>query len=264
MNTLKTLVAALLFAFGLAAAPASAAPLSPNNWSGFYVGASAAYGWKSNDTTMAVDPSSGAPGLFGPAITNAHIPQSLTVDTKGGLGGFQFGYNWQSGAVVYGAEADLAYGKINGNKSFYAASFGGFPQLTTTHEQSMDWFGTLRARLGYLPTPAVLAYVTGGLAVGRVKASTDVNIPINNGCASSLLCNAGSLEQTRTGWTVGGGMEFAVAAAWTVKADYLYYDLGSATYTLYTTAPTFPGFAELQSTVKFNGHIVRLGVNRRF
>jgi outer membrane immunogenic protein len=142
----------------------------------------------------------------------------------------------------------------------------------------LEYFGTVRGRLGYLVTPTWLAYGTGGLVYGRVKDNTSIS-QSNNDCASfpgdclvSNVFSSGSISDTRTGWTAGGGLEWMFARNWSAKVEYLYYDLGSVTSsgTLVTGAGTFGGIAGTtstvawQSTTKFNGNIVRLGVNYHF
>jgi outer membrane immunogenic protein len=233
-------------------------------WAGFYVGVTAAYTWSTADTAIGLDPNAGSPVLFGAALSGGHIPTSLSSNMNGAAGGLLAGYNWKIGSLIYGVEADIDYGNIRGSSSYSAPAGGGYSVMVTTHEQSMDWFGTLRARLGYLVTPNVLAYATGGLAVGHIKASTEEIRDIPNGCATNSLCTAGSASETRWGWTLGGGLEYAVDERWTVKGEYLYYNLGTVTYSMLTTAPIFPGFIELESSTKFAGHIVRLGVSRSF
>jgi outer membrane immunogenic protein len=128
--------------------------------------------------------------------------------------------------------------------------------------------------LGWLADSNLLVYGTGGLAYGGVKASTGISQVLNGpsaGLATSWNSNSG-ISETRIGWTAGGGFEWMVGPRWSVKAEYLYYDLGRVSYTgLLAEAITIPGFIppnffvnSAQSTVHFNGNIVRLGLNYRF
>lgn len=143
-------------------------------------------------------------------------------------GGVHVGYNWQTGLFVYGGEAD--FGAINLKAS--TASNGVFPfpflgtQYTVTESVKADWLATIRGRLGVLVTPQVLLYVTGGAAFTKFEFSSaysdnaiDVSFPGGTG--------SGSKSQFRTGWTVGGGAQWALTASWSIRAEYLYADFGS-------------------------------------
>jgi outer membrane immunogenic protein len=157
------------------------------NWSGVYVGATIGYGWSSSaheDT-----------GLFIPAF-----------DMDGVVGGVTLGVNRQVGRIVYGLEADFSGSGIKGNST---SVFCGGSCVT-----ELEWFGTIRGRLGVTMSPTLL-YITGGLAYGRLSAS------IGNPVVSS-----GS--STEFGWTVGAGVEHAFNRHWSIKAEYLYVDLGSS------------------------------------
>jgi outer membrane immunogenic protein len=105
----------------------------------------------------------------------------------------------------------------------------------TSCETRNDWLGTVRGRLGYA-FDRFLPYVTGGLAVGGVKTS---------------VAGFGDSSDTKAGWTVGGGIEAAIAGPWTAKVEYLYVDLGSSD-------------TVLGSSADFRTNIVRAGLNYRF
>jgi outer membrane immunogenic protein len=238
-----------------------AAPAS--SWTGFYIGGNAGYGWSDGPITL----SNGDPDFFGPAIfPDRAIPAKLNTNPRGFIGGAQAGYNFQSGQWVYGVETDIQYANINGTGSL-TTDLGAaplfYPVLATTQQEKLDWFGTLRARLGFTPTPQLLAYVTGGLAYGHASASTNVTIPPPDPSCPLLngFCSAGSAAKTMAGWTVGAGAEYAIARNWTVKAEYLYYNLGRQDYRLQSLNDPTQGAT---STAEFSGNIVRLGVNYRF
>jgi len=146
--------------------------------------------------------------------------------TSGALAGGTLGYNWQMGQAVFGVESDIDWSNIRGS-----AVCGAF----TTCETKNDWLGTVRGRFGYA-FDRVMPYVTGGLAVGDIKSS---------------VVGVGSTHDTKAGWTVGGGVEAAIAGPWTAKVEYLHVDLGRSD-------------AILGSTTKFNTNIVRAGLNYRF
>jgi outer membrane immunogenic protein len=128
---------------------------------------------------------------------------------------------------VAGLEADLDYSNLQKTDAATGAPYvGGI--LTTTVATSLDWFGTVRGRLGVLPVDNVLLYATGGLAYGSLRTTTTgSNISPFNCDGGHIYCATGSTSGISVGWTVGGGIEYAFARNWTVKAEYLYLDLGN-------------------------------------
>ncbi len=183
------------------------------DWTGAYIGLNAGGGFG----TFKLSPTSGGGSGF-------------DLSAGGFLGGIQAGYNWQSGQLVYGVETDFQGSDV---KASFSTGGG-------TLETKIDWFGTLRARLGYTPVDRFMVYGTGGLAYGHEKISSG---PI-------------SLSKTRTGWTVGAGAEYALNTNWTIKSEYLYTDLGKATFT------TGGGGGGIDVKAPF--HTVRIGVNYKF
>ncbi|MGH6869050.1 MAG: outer membrane protein, partial [Methylocella sp.] len=129
-------------------------------------------------------------------------------------------------------------------------------------------------RLGFTITPTFLAYGTGGLAYGGVNSRVaifqqDVVAPVSN--FNAPYSSFGSLSNSRVGWTAGGGLEWLFAPNWSVKVEYLYYDLGTATFALSPLTNTFTsrrgGVAWSSSPfakTRFNGNIVRAGLNYHF
>jgi outer membrane immunogenic protein len=157
--------------------------------------------------------------------------QTGNFDLSGGLVGGTAGYNWQTGSWVFGLEGDLDWSNINGN-----TFLGCVPGCKTTN----NWLGTARARVGYA-FDRILPYVTGGLAVGEVQADVDgINVATN----------------TNTGWTAGAGVEYAITNNWSVKAEYLYVDLGN-----FNCGVVCGGNPD---NVSFRSHIARGGINFRF
>jgi len=147
------------------------------------------------------------------------------------------------------------------------------PVITTAQDSNLNWLGTLRGRLGVLPTPVSLFYVTGGLAYGHTAASTTTTVPtvtfptvppsISRCPDLNGFCSTGSSSKTRAGWTIGGGLEYAFGQNWSAKLEYLYYDLGRESYLTVTQANVVPT-AVMQADAKFAGHIARVGINYRF
>lgn len=238
------------------------APGAFYDWTGFYVGLHGGYGWGSSSTSIAAL----EPTVIGPAQQNGTLPTSMSPRANGFLGGLQAGYNWQSGRTVVGVEADIAYASMHGDDVFAVGVIGLYPAATTTQSNKITWLGTLRPRLGFLVTPSTLVFATGGLAYGGVKTSTNIDVIDVFGCpAGNVMCAVGSASKTKVGWTLGAGFETALDAHWSAKVEYLYFDLGSVSYPLVSTATfAFGGTETMRAEAKFKGQIVRLGLNYRF
>ena len=256
-------------------------------WCGWYVGANVGGTWGGDPVNVVTTPVTsfgGSPGIIAThgAPAAASATGSLGGNKAGFIGGGQVGYNWQSGFWVGGIEADIQGVAQSGSLSGTGLAFvgpgsgaTGTPDNTTfTGSKSLDYFGTLRGRLGFTATPAFLVYATGGLAYGGVSTSaafTTVNSAYPGIGLASTWGAGGSTSSTRAGWTVGGGLEWMFAQRWSVKGEYLYYDLGSVTYALgQSGSVVLPGFGGAGSqwftnastaSTKFNGSIARIGVN---
>jgi outer membrane immunogenic protein len=240
----------------LAAPPYLAPSLAPYSWTGFYVGGNAGYSWGSGDFTY----NESAFGAWG-------LPTSISTskDLDGAIGGLQTGYNWQFGnAWVAGLETDFQWSGEKASTSFsdpYTNSFEG-GVISGNINSKLLWFGTVRGRVGVLATPAILIYTTGGLAYGRVETSGTITDTWTGLGPYTATWSFGHSE-TRTGWTVGGGVEGAIMnSPWTWKVEYLYMDLGSIGGSGYESDPNFTG--SYNWTTKFTDNIVRFGVNYRF
>ena len=239
-----------------AKAPAIA---SVYNWTGFYVGGNA--GWIWNKSGATITPGNGAAQtFFTPTIDVAPF---LPLSSNAFIGGGQAGYNWQVDPTwVVGVEADI---QGTGLKTTAVRPGPDDPSRIMTATEKLDWFGTLRGRIGVTPWDRGLLYVTGGLAYGHVNVSTALTRPgfggaAGNGCGGANNCQAGSATDTRFGWTVGAGFEWAFHQNWSVKGEYLYYDLGSLSYRM--TDPFFP--AVFNASADFKGSIARAGINYRW
>lgn len=263
-------ILAVIAATGLlgGAGTATAADLSPHsytkampvdpgyNWSGFYIGLNAGYGTGSAPTSLDLNPVEQL--LIRPGVDN---PLPATLHPEGFGGGGQAGFNFQSGSIVTGIEADLNYANLRKTDTATGAPMGG-GILSTTVATSLDWFGTVRARLGVLPVNNVLLYATGGLAYGDVRTTTiGSNLPAINCVGIHVYCTAGTTSGISVGWTAGGGIEYGFARNWTLKAEYLYLDLGNRSVTF---ADQGVVGSALTATSGFTAHIARGGINYRF
>jgi outer membrane immunogenic protein len=242
---------------------ASSLPPATYNWSGFYAGFNAGYGWGAHDVDFTP---ANAGGLF--FFTNGLDPGSISAKAAGGLVGGQIGYNWQwNRDWVAGLEADIDWAAINGHGSAgLPAIFGIGGGIINTAEQRLTSIGTVRGRLGYAVDNTLLFYATGGFAYGKTTLNTSavgITVAGTSPCGPVGLCSAASSTQWAVGWTAGAGVEWALTSAWSLKGEYLYYDLGSRSQTLFdpADAPPPPTF---NSAAAFRGNIVRVGLNYHF
>jgi outer membrane immunogenic protein len=228
-------------------------PIPIYSWTGFYVGGNVGYGWGNADTFVNPLPTA--------AIFVNLLPQTLSPDPKGVIGGVQAGYNWQAGKFVVGVEADIQGSDVNGNVSVNPiiqnnnTPFPGAGFLAS--HQRLDWFGTARLRAGFTPVDRLLLYVTGGVAYGDVDYSAQTDFrPVGTEQYPAAF------SRTKVGWTAGGGAEWAFAQNWSAKVEYLYMDLGSES-TIANPVPPLPPF-QVGYSWKTQEQIVRVGVNYKF
>jgi outer membrane immunogenic protein len=201
-------------------APPPAAPgygpaaYTPFTWSGFYLGLQAGYGWGTTDASA---------GLLGGGPATA-----FSYDTGGFLGGLHAGFNWQSGSLVLGLESDIEGTGIDGS---------GVGSLGGGHATTIDWQGSLRGRIG-LASGSALFYLTGGLAYGGVTVEQSAGPGF-----APFVQNS----DWRTGWTAGGGVEYAISRSMTARLEYRYTDLGNATF---SNAGVFDSSDVTQSAIR--------------
>jgi outer membrane immunogenic protein len=268
--------------FGALIMPAMAADVAPYyrappplpvwGWTGFYIGANAGWIGSTGNSLNNTGTDTGGRGL-GTDLAAGAIPSSVNLRENGFMGGGQVGYNWQIGpSWLWGIEAD--FGGVVGAKTSTTATFlgagrGGILPLATVYNRELDTLGTVRGRLGFLFTPNLLWYATGGLAYGQTKAGVAFVCAL---CGPPSGTEGGTVAQspnTSIGWTLGAGVEWRFAPAWSVKAEYLYVDLGSQsntiTYTYSQSAPKLPPFVStLTSNVNERDNLVRMGINYNF
>ncbi len=241
-----------------------AAALAPvSTWTGFYIGGNLGSGFdrgKSGISATTTDPTL-APALAA-LLAAGSYPGLLSPSGKGVIGGGQVGYNWQLATqALIGLEADFQGSGIKGSADQIMSPV--FDMTTTDVSKSIEWFGTVRGRVGYLVAPQWLLYATGGFAYGQTKTSfstTDLTV----GCVpgpGGTLCGAGASSNLRTGWTAGGGVEAQLTPNWSIKGEYLYVDLGASTSSI--PMSTIPAIVFSMSTA-FREQIARVGFNYRF
>ena len=252
-------------------------------WTGLYLGINAGGTWSSSSSvdtdTANLDPGNGLGGETEANITSAALATASVSDsTSGFIGGGQIGYNFQFyNSWVAGIEADIqGIAESSGaHLVFSQGAIAGFPanpidqNLASSRRQ--DYLGTVRGRLGFTITPTFLVYGTGGLAYGQTNSSTSITQIVENDAVNlpNHYSSFGSISNSRVGWTAGGGGEWLFLPNWSLKVEYLYYDLGSVSYGLSplqnfnTTGTLFTSGAPFART-SFRGNIVRAGLNYHF
>jgi outer membrane immunogenic protein len=257
-------------AFGALIMPAIAADVAPYyrspppvwGWSGFYIGANAGWVGSSGQTITNTGTDSGTGGLGGGLLAGA-IPGTVNVSNSGFMGGGQVGYNWQIGPNwVWGIETDLDGASAKSSTTVAFAGSPAFGPFTTVYNSQLSVFGTLRARLGFLVTPNFLLYGTAGLAYADYKLGTAAVCPTFSQPCEGQPGTVDQISNWSFGWTAGAGVEWKFAPDWSVKAEYLYVDLGTQSDTI--TYEYGIHLSSLTSTVNEHDNIVRVGVNYMF
>ena len=285
-------------------------PPPPPMWTGFYAGLNAGYGFGVNSGASVTNGSGTylpAAPAWNPARTYTAATNGVgfatsgnaVLDQNGFIGGGQVGYNFQfMDRYVVGFEADIQGTTISGGGNTQGvgtdalrsmtlaapiapAGHFGYSAGSTAVNAGIDWLGTVRGRLGYLVTPRLLVYGTGGLTYGDVYATTTTEATrslYNLGGAfqgDQPFYGTGSQSSTRVGWNAGGGFEWMLSPNWSAKVEGIYYDLGSmnvstgavagANALIMRLAGGVPAAATAgNADVRFNGIIARAGLNYHF
>ena len=253
-------------------AKAPTVPVEVVNWTGLYIGGNFGYSWGRANSDFTFTPT-------GSTTTTSNNKQ----DIRGVLGGGQIGYNWQNSAFVYGLEADFQgadqkgriisldtnAGDVKNAGGGVGCTIGGTStpcpnSITSTLGQTLEWFGTVRGRVGYLVAPYGMVYGTGGLAYGRVKSNFLSVEPDGETDVSHWA-------ETRVGWSAGAGIEAMLLGGWTWRLEYLHVDLtrnGSTNSTLFHsgffTPPPGIVVGNFAINTRATDEIVRVGLNYIF
>lgn len=260
---MKTLLGGVSFAALSSSAPAaemavkapppSQAPVY--SWTGFYGGLHGGAGWSAHgDGTVTQQDLT---GVIPPSVLTAPF-------TALGFGGVQVGYNWQlPDRWIVGLETDISastHSETNGQLVVPGLG-GGVNNINVV--RGFDWFGTMRARAGYLYSPAMLVYATGGVAYGHMR--NDLNqsfvffpagVPNQN-----FAANAAS---TGAGWTVGGGIELAIDRKWSMKLEYQYLAFNDSLTTVNVVTGAKVNAAYFGQLPDSSAHTVQVGLNYHF
>lgn len=227
------------------------APTCDFSWTGFYIGGRAGYGW-SGDTDFRIE------GRPNDALFPFHVnPGHQGLDPDGFIGGGQIGFNWQFGKwFVVGAEADFSGSTMDDDSTRLHFVPEDGADVAVHASQDINWFGTVRGRIGVVPCCKLLVYGTGGFAYADVDESASLAFPSGGAFYSA------SRSSTDTGWTAGGGLEYAISRHWTVKVEYLFVDVGDHSATGFSH-PAVPPFTT-RDTWDTQFHTVTGGINFKF
>ncbi len=277
---------AALLAFGMTGAMAEEMAVPPSQfitarvpylaWTGFYVGINGGFALGNSSVAFAPkDPAALAGTCGGGGAPKGQCITSVDFRRDGAVAGGQFGYNWQVNSQwLIGAEADYQWSNLDGSAS---SSFrlGNVGATNTVASQTVDSFGTVRARAGVLLAPPLLLYGTGGFAFGQVHENLRVPAVTTNflsaggfsyACTIGTACFAGSRSQTLFGWSAGAGAEYAITTNLIFRAELLYVHLSAPTATATATGVT-AGTAPASIAAGFSPvyfAVMRAGLNYRF
>jgi opacity protein-like surface antigen len=229
---------------------------APYDWSGFYIGFTAGGSWGSFNPRSATTGLGYFPSGSMTAAVNA-LGSSQAIDPVGYAVGAEIGYNHQLGSLLLGVEADVQGLKLgdqaNGISPYPFVPPGFFFQ--SQQYATANWMLTLRPRVGFV-YDNLLIYGTGGLALTTLQS--DQLLADNN-----FMLEGGKLQSARLGYSVGGGVEYALSASASLKVEYLFnhFDRTAAVTVANNLAPYFP--ATFAQSVDLDANIVRLGLNYR-
>ncbi len=241
-------------------------------WTGFYLGVNGGYGSSAGKGTATANAFDDDSRTTPPGFVFSN-PAPVSFDRSGGFAGGQIGYNWQQDDhLVFGIEADLQRAGISGSaktRSVADINLNGQPDVITnvTANSSLDWFGTVRGRVGYTFDRALI-YATGGLAFGgawRLDGSVNDSVTNSTNFRGFQTTASAKSDDTHVGFALGGGLEYALTSAWSLKAEYQYIDLGSSNLGTQVANPSpndggsETGFGSLK--VDHTYHTARVGLN---
>ena len=214
-------------------APAMVAAMPAWNWSGFYIGGQVGYQWSDDDHSVTA---TGVPGFgtFGPFL----------FESDGAVYGGHAGFNWQAGQWVFGIEGDYEGSNVEGDGTFFPTG------LSSTFNLEQKWQASLCGRLGWVAWDRALIYATGGVAWAKFSNSGTFD-------TGGATITEGSSD-TVNGWTIGGGIEWAMWQNWSARIEYRYTDFDSFSFTSTNFAPA------VVTTDDLTFHTVRVGLSWRF
>jgi outer membrane immunogenic protein len=224
-------------------APLAPVPYTSYNWTGFYLGGEAGGAWATSQSTNIT----GATSFPAGTVQNP-------INYSGILGGFYGGANYQFSQFVVGIDGDYTWASLLGTGTDISTVNGHINE----HTDHINWIGTVTGRVGYAVNNWLL-FAKGGWAwAGFAGNSTEYN------AAGTTVVDVGSASSTRSGWTVGGGVEYGLAPHVTAKLEYDYVDFGTANFssTDVTVATGVVNIFQRSATSSLN--MVKVGLGYKF
>jgi outer membrane immunogenic protein len=215
------------------------APTPVYNWSGLYIGAHVGGSWADQSSTIAA--------IAPPLLTLGSV---IRDEPSGFLGGAQAGINFQFSNIVLGVEADWSWSNADDTTDTTTLLAG----TVVRGSAEIKWFATATGRLGFAANN-VLLYVKGGGAWMDVDYTASALV-------GGVLVATSTINDTRTGWTVGGGIEYGFSPNWSAKIEYNYLDFGSERYAF--AAGAGAGAITASADIDTRVHLVKGGINYRF
>jgi outer membrane immunogenic protein len=236
------------------------------NWTGFYAGVDGGAVFDSSPATViAAGEGLQQTGVHSWAAYPYYLPGTAVMNASGFAGGGHVGWNYQFSnfsRIVAGIETDALVFAGNGGHTSTFVTPGLNPSVAQIG-RAMPWAGSARARIGFLITPTLLVYGTGGAAFGAANVNEYAY-----GSALAATQVPGAAGRIYGGWAWGGGVEWAFANNWTVRAEYLNANLGTHTASFpgfaYGTVPQFPVPQQFLAEVPMRANVVKLGVSFHF
>jgi outer membrane immunogenic protein len=246
-------IAALVFAGGpaLAADFALKAPVyaPAYSWQGCYAGFNGGGVWNSTSYNIGYN----NPGFQAASFVAGAVPTYYSENVSSGILGGQAGCNLQSGWFVYGVEGDAEWVNHTGSDAIntHAPGFApGFGIVT----QKLESISTIRARVGYA-LDHLLLYGTGGIALGNTNDFYRFAFPATNSLYENTYSN------TRNGWTLGAGAEYAFGYNWSAKLEGLWYHLDGTAFQAGELQIGPPGAAHIVTANPDTGWTLKVGLN---
>lgn len=254
------------------------APVPVFSWTGVYLGIGGGVGWGNKEYTWDQDATLVA---IAAQMGGFNAPFPLLGGTQGshpisgGFFGGQLGANWQAGWAVFGIQADAHWADIEGHGSCFDTGIFQTIGLSFSCNDKVSSFGTVTGRVGAAIDRALI-YAKGGWAWESGQHTLNATLPasiINDNGPQALvsgITGTSSLNESRTGWTFGAGVEYAFAPNWSAFVEYDYFDFGTkgvnntlvVTQTPGNNPPSFTFPIQANSTEKFN--VIKVGLNYKF
>jgi outer membrane immunogenic protein len=224
------------------------------NWSGCYFGVNAGVAWNHSDIATTVDQGSHFSLASNTALVGAAASGPTNGET-GFVGGGQAGCNWQNRSLVFGVESD--FNVLTPKAQVMGGTVTTLGPVSVTNSIETSWLATVRPRVGYAPYRGLI-YLTGGVAFANFKFTQTYSEPNFPAFGSS------EVSATKTGWTFGGGYEYAVTDKLSAKAEYLYARFSAVGNDWLLVTPIATSNQFHSSASDFDLNIIRVGLSYKF